>query len=88
MLLKLEGFQYYTSIDLNMGYYHIQLSAYTITRHLLSGVSDVDINWLDEKLNPWCISVKYWWIAFVVILKEKFINQGKFPFYQGGVILL
>ena len=25
-LLKLEGFQYTTSLDLNMGYYHIQLS--------------------------------------------------------------
>ena len=25
MLLKLEGFQYATSIDLNMGYYHIWL---------------------------------------------------------------
>ena len=26
MVLKLEGFQYATSFDLNMGYYHIQLS--------------------------------------------------------------
>ena len=26
MLLKLEVFQYVTSLDLNMGYYHIQLS--------------------------------------------------------------
>ena len=26
MLLKLEGFQYATSLDLSMGYYHIQLS--------------------------------------------------------------
>ena len=26
MLLELEGFQYATSLDLNMGYYHIQLS--------------------------------------------------------------
>ena len=26
MLLKLEGFQYATSLDLNMGYYHIRLS--------------------------------------------------------------
>ena len=26
MLLKLEGFQYAMSLDLNMGYYHIQLS--------------------------------------------------------------
>ena len=26
MLLKLEGFKYATSLDLNMGYYHIQLS--------------------------------------------------------------
>ena len=25
MLLKLEGFQYATSLDLNMGYYHIQI---------------------------------------------------------------
>ena len=25
ILLKLEGFQYSTSLDLNMGYYHIQL---------------------------------------------------------------
>ena len=25
MLLKLEGFQYATSLDLNMGYYHIRL---------------------------------------------------------------
>ena len=25
-LLKLEGFQYAVSLDLNMGYYHIQLS--------------------------------------------------------------
>ena len=26
MLLKLEGFYYSTSLDLNFGYYHIQLS--------------------------------------------------------------
>ena len=26
LLLKLEGFQYATSLDLNMGYYHIELS--------------------------------------------------------------
>ena len=26
MLLKLEGFQYHTSLDLNIGYYHIRLS--------------------------------------------------------------
>ena len=26
MLLKLEGFQYGTSLDLNMGYYHIELT--------------------------------------------------------------
>ena len=26
LLLKLEGFQYGTSLDLNMGYYHIELS--------------------------------------------------------------
>ena len=26
MLLKLEGFKYTTSLDLNMGYYHIRLS--------------------------------------------------------------
>ena len=26
MLLKLEGFKYATSLDLNMGYYHIRLS--------------------------------------------------------------
>ena len=26
MLLKLEGFKYVTSLDLNMGYYHIKLS--------------------------------------------------------------
>ena len=26
MLLKLEGFQFATSLDLNMGYYHIELS--------------------------------------------------------------
>ena len=26
LMLKLEGFQYGTSLDLNMGYYHIELS--------------------------------------------------------------
>ena len=26
MLLKLKGFKYATSLDLNMGYYHIKLS--------------------------------------------------------------
>ena len=26
MLFKMEVFQYYVSVDLNMGYYHIQLS--------------------------------------------------------------
>ena len=26
MILKLEGFKYTTSLDLNMGYYHIELS--------------------------------------------------------------
>ena len=25
ILLKLESFQYYTTLDLNRGYYHIQL---------------------------------------------------------------
>ena len=29
MLLKLEGFQYATSLDLNMGYYYIKLSENT-----------------------------------------------------------
>ena len=29
MLLKLEGFQYATSLDLNMGYYHIELSPFS-----------------------------------------------------------
>ena len=28
MLLKLEGFQYYMSLDLRMEYYHVQLSEY------------------------------------------------------------
>jgi hypothetical protein len=27
--LKLEGFQYATSLDLNMGYYHIELTPYS-----------------------------------------------------------
>jgi len=26
LLLKLEGFQYATTLDLNMGYYHIELT--------------------------------------------------------------
>ena len=30
MLLKMEGFQYATSLDLNMGYYHIKLDANSI----------------------------------------------------------
>ena len=29
MLLKIESFQYATTLDLNMGYYHIQLSKRT-----------------------------------------------------------
>ena len=29
MLLKLEGFKYATSLDLNMGYYHIELSPFS-----------------------------------------------------------
>ena len=29
MLLKLEGFQYATSLDLNMGYYHISLTPFS-----------------------------------------------------------
>jgi transposase InsO family protein len=29
LLLKLEGFRYATSLDLNMGYYHIELSPYS-----------------------------------------------------------
>ena len=29
MLLKLEGFQYATSLDLNMGYYHKELSPFS-----------------------------------------------------------
>ena len=29
MLLKLEGFQFATSLDLNMGYYHIELSPHS-----------------------------------------------------------
>jgi hypothetical protein len=28
-MLKLEGFQYATSLDLNMGYYHIELTPYS-----------------------------------------------------------
>jgi hypothetical protein len=31
LLLKLEGFQYATSLDLNMGYYHIELSPHSKT---------------------------------------------------------
>ena len=31
ILLKLEGFQYATSLDLNMGYYHIWLSGKKVT---------------------------------------------------------
>ena len=31
MLLKLEVFQYATSLDLNMGYYHIQLRETQVT---------------------------------------------------------
>ena len=31
MLLKLDGFQYATSLDLNMGYYHIQLIKMQVT---------------------------------------------------------
>ena len=29
LLLKLEGFKYVTSLDLNMGYYHIELSPFS-----------------------------------------------------------
>jgi len=29
LLLKLEGFQYATTLDLNMGYYHIELSPFS-----------------------------------------------------------
>ena len=29
MLLKLEGFQYATPIDSNMGYYHIRITGYS-----------------------------------------------------------
>ena len=31
MLFKLEGFQYATSLDLNMGYYHIRLNKTKVT---------------------------------------------------------
>jgi hypothetical protein len=31
LLLKLEGFQHATSLDLNMGYYHIELSPFSKT---------------------------------------------------------
>ena len=31
MLLELEGFQYATSLGLNMGYYHIQLRENEVT---------------------------------------------------------
>ena len=31
LLLQLEGFQYATSLDLNMGYYHIELSPFSKT---------------------------------------------------------
>ena len=39
MLLKLEGFQYATSIDLNMGYYHIRL------RENTSNLCTINIPW-------------------------------------------
>jgi hypothetical protein len=29
LLLKLEGFQYAMTLDLNMGYYHIELSPFS-----------------------------------------------------------
>ena len=29
LLLKLEGFQFATSLDLNMGYYHIELTPFS-----------------------------------------------------------
>ena len=44
----------------------------------------MDIKLLDKKLNPWYMAVKYLWIAFVVILKDTCMNQGKLPFSQGG----
>ena len=31
MFLKLEGFQYAASLDLNMGFYHIRLSKTQVT---------------------------------------------------------
>ena len=36
------------------------------------------------KLNLWCTLIKYWWILFVVILKETCINQDNFPSAQRG----
>ena len=39
MLLNLDGFQYATSLDLNMGYYHIELPVSEVEAALHSSVS-------------------------------------------------
>ena len=47
MLLKMEGFKYTTSLDINMGYYHIKI--YTDSRKLYS------LSLLNQSLNTWDI---------------------------------
>ena len=44
----------------------------------------MEIKWLYEKINQRCKTVKAWWIAFLVILKEPYTNQEIFPFAQRG----
>ena len=55
---------------------YILSQADPITRQLLWGGSDMDIKWMDEKLNPWCTAVKSCWIACVVIFKGE-INERR-----------
>ena len=47
MLLKLEGFQYATSLDLNMGYYHSNLCFFYTLIQMVLTVLKIDKNFYD-----------------------------------------
>ena len=45
ILLNLEGFQYYTSLELNMGYYHISL------REEASNICAIILHFINSECN-------------------------------------
>ncbi len=82
LLLKLEGFQYATSLDLNVGYYHIELDL------LAQEMCTIALPWGNTDLSLfgafWCVVIKK---SILYIYRDK--NRCKtFILSKNGKIFL